>query len=67
MKFRVDFENNLPAHATEIKGALNHNPHRAEFDVIDGKSVIKCLYLDADNSESAIRQAKNIVDKIFLF
>jgi hypothetical protein len=67
MKFRVDFQNNIPASATEIKGALNHNPDRAEFDIVDGKSVIKCLYLDADNPESAMRQAKNILEKIFHF
>lgn len=66
MKYRVDFKNNQPAHATLISATVSVG-QRAEFDIQEGKTIIKHLYLEADNPESAINQAKKILDRIFQF
>ena len=66
MKYKVDFEDNQPVRAAIAQAVADDEP-RVAFDVQDGKTFIKHFYLEAENKENAIQQAKKIIETIFRF
>lgn len=66
MKYKVEFENNEPVGAAMAMAVPDDEP-RVAFDMHEGKTFIKHLYLEAENKENAISQAKKIIETIFRF
>jgi hypothetical protein len=66
MKYKVEFENNQPVRAA-IAQALADNEQRVAFELNEGKTIIKHLYLEAESKENAIQQARQIIETIFKF
>lgn len=66
MKYKVEFENNEPVRADMAMAVADDEP-RVAFDLQDGKTLIKHLYLEAENKENAISQARKIIQTIFKF
>jgi hypothetical protein len=65
MNYKVEFENNIPVRAILV--AQIPITERAAFDQENGKSIIKYLFLEAENNHHAIYQAKKIVETVFRF
>jgi hypothetical protein len=65
MRYKVEFENNIPVRAILVNYVATNE--RAEFDIENGKTIIRYVLLEAENNKHALYQAKKIVETIFRF
>ncbi len=66
MKYKVEFENNMPVRAILVRSS-NRIDNLTDFGEIDGKSSVKFLHVDAESESDALKQAQRIVTTIFKF
>jgi hypothetical protein len=66
MRYKVEFDNNVPVRAIPVR-AGNRINDLTDFGEVNGKACIKYLCVEAENEDDAIRQAQRIVATIFKF
>jgi hypothetical protein len=66
MRYKVEFENNIPVHATKAQPGSRVD-NLTDFGEVEGKSSVKFLYVEAENEHDALEQAQRIVRTIFKF
>jgi hypothetical protein len=66
MKYKVEFENNIPVRAIVVR-TTKPIANLTDFGEKDGKSSVEFLYVDAESEQDAIKQAQRIISTIFKF
>jgi hypothetical protein len=66
MRYKVEFEDNIPIRAILIK-MVNRINDITDFGEVNGRTVIKFLFVEAENEKDALQQAQRIVTTIFRF
>ena len=66
MRYKVEFENNIPVKATLVK-FTDRSKDMTDFGEADGKATIKYLCVEAESESDAMKQAQRIVTTIFKF
>ena len=64
MKYKVEFENNLPVRAIPVRSGKSIN-NLTDFGEEQGQPIVKFLYVDAESEADALRQAQRIITTIF--
>jgi hypothetical protein len=63
MKYKVEFEHNVPVKAVLIKEP-DKNSHITYFDEENEKTVIRALCVEVENEPNVIKQAQRIIEII---
>jgi len=66
MKYKVEFENNIPVRAKVLRSAKPIS-NLTDFGEKEGKLSVEFLHVDAESEEDAIKQAQRIAATIFKF
>jgi hypothetical protein len=66
MRYKVEFEKNVPVRAAAIR-STKRIEHFTAFEKKDGISSMKFLYVEAENETDAIQQAQRIATTISRF
>lgn len=66
MRYKVEFEHNVPVKAFAVR-TTDRGKDLTDFGEENGKTVIKYLYVEAENEHDALSQAHRIVTTIFRF